>query len=114
MSKTTFKAVYCSLLTAIVLAVGCNFSPKYTVPPVITPVAFKETNGWKTAEPSDAVIKGKWWEMFNDAQLSALKDQVNVSNQTIVAALENFLAARAVANQARSQLYPTVTADPSV
>ena len=113
MSKATLKAVFWSLLTALALAAGCNFAPKYTVPPVATPPAYKETNGWKTAEPSDAVIKGKWWEMFDDPQLNALEHQVNVSNQTIVAALENFLAARAVAKEARSQLYPTITADPS-
>jgi NodT family efflux transporter outer membrane factor (OMF) lipoprotein len=99
---------------ALALAAGCNFAPTYKVPPVASPPAYKETNGWQTAQPSDGVIKGKWWEMFNDPQLNALEDQVNVSNQTIVAALENFLAAREVANQARSQLYPTVTADPSV
>ncbi len=102
------------MLAALALVAGCNFAPKYTVPPVATPAAYKETNGWKTAEPADAAIKGNWWEMFNDPQLNDLEQQVNVSNQTIVAALENFLAARAVAAQARSQLYPTVTADPSV
>jgi NodT family efflux transporter outer membrane factor (OMF) lipoprotein len=114
MSKATLKAICWTLLAALGLAAGCNFAPKYTVPPVATPAAFKETNGWKTAEPSDGLIKGKWWEMFNDPQLNALEDQVNVSNQTIVAALENFLAARAVAKEARSQLYPTITTDPSV
>jgi NodT family efflux transporter outer membrane factor (OMF) lipoprotein len=112
MSKATLKAVFWSLLTALALAAGCNFAPKYTVPPVATPPAFKETNGWKTAEPSDAVIKGKWWEMFNDPQLNDLEQQINVSNQTIVAALETFLAAREVAVQARTQLYPTLTAEP--
>jgi NodT family efflux transporter outer membrane factor (OMF) lipoprotein len=114
MSKATLKAVFWSLLTALALAAGCNFAPKYTVPPVATPPAYKETNGWKTAEPADAVIKGKWWEMFDDPQLNALEEQVAISNQTVVAALENFLAARAVAKEARSQLYPTITADPSV
>jgi NodT family efflux transporter outer membrane factor (OMF) lipoprotein len=114
MSKAILKAVCWSLLTALALAAGCNFAPKYRVPPVATPAAFKESDGWKTAEPSDAVIKGNWWEIFNDPQLNNLEQQVNVSNQTIVAALENFLAARAVAKEARSQLYPTISADPSV
>jgi NodT family efflux transporter outer membrane factor (OMF) lipoprotein len=113
MSQTTLKAFFWTLLAALALAAGCNFAPKYKVPPMDAPVAFKETNGWKTAEPSDSAIKGNWWEMFNDPQLNALEDQVNVSNQTIVAALETFLAARAVAKQAHSQLYPTVSAEPS-
>ena len=115
MSKATLKTGCWSSAAALALALaaGCNLAPRYTVPPVATPPAYKETNDWKTAEPADAVIKGKWWEMFNDPQLNALEDQVVVSNQNIAAALENFLAARAVAKQARSQFFPTVTADPS-
>ena len=66
------------------------------------------------AEPSDAALKGKWWEMFNDPQLNALEDQVNISNQNIAAALQNFLAARSLVKQAQSSLFPTVTADPGL
>ncbi len=113
MSKATLKVCCWSLLAALTLAAGCNFAPKYTAPTMATPPAYKETNGWKTAEPADTVIKGKWWEMFEDPQLDALEEQVVVSNQNLVAALENFLAARQVAIQARSELFPTVTGAPS-
>ena len=99
---------------ALALLAGCNMAPKYTVPPVQTPPAFKEAAGWKVAQPTDDVIRGKWWEMFNDPQLSALEDQVLVSNQTLVAALANFQAARAVVKEARSQFYPAVSAAPSL
>ena len=92
---------------------GCNLAPRYQQPSVQTPPAFKETNGWKLAQPSDGVIKGRWWEMFNDPQLNALEAQVAISNQNIVMALENFLAARAVVKEARSAYYPTVGVDPS-
>jgi NodT family efflux transporter outer membrane factor (OMF) lipoprotein len=111
MSKATFKAFFWSLLAA--LAAGCNFAPHYNVPPVATPPAYKEAEGWTKAQPADAVIKGTWWEMFNDPQLDTLESQVVVSNQSLVAALQNFLAARAVAKEARSALFPTVTADPA-
>ena len=47
-------------------------------------------------------------------ELNALEEQVAVSNQTVAAALANFLAARAVVKQNRSQYFPTVTASPSV
>lgn len=103
-----------SALAVLALAGGCNFAPHYTPPLVQTPPAFKETNGWKLAQPSDGVLKGKWWEMFNDPQLNALEDQVAVSNQNVVAAMENFFAARALVTEARSALYPTVSVDPSV
>ena len=109
-------------LACLVLFAGCSFAPKYAKPVVQTPAAFKElapeqfkeTEGWKAAEPKDDMIRGKWWEMFHEPELNALEGQVAISNQTVAAALANFLAARAVVKQTRSQYFPTVTASPSV
>lgn len=109
-------------LTSLVLFAGCSFAPNYVKPAVSTPTAFKElspeqcktTDGWKTAEPKDGMIRGKWWEMFHEPELNALEDQVAGSNQTVAVALANFLAARAVVKQAQSQYFPTVTVSPSV
>ena len=106
----------------LVLLSGCDFAPTYKKPAVETPGGYKEmtpeqlkdTDGWKTAEPRDDVLRGNWWEMFHDPELNALEAQVAVSNQTVAAALANFLAARAVVKQSRSQYFPTVTASPSV
>src|SRR5438309_11372182 len=117
----SFSGAWMLVLGAFFLS-GCSFAPKYARPPVRTPTAFKEltpsdfkeTDGWKTAEPQDDAIRGPWWEMFGDSQLNALEEEVNVSNQSIAAAFANFLAARAVVKEARSQFFPTVTASPSV
>jgi NodT family efflux transporter outer membrane factor (OMF) lipoprotein len=105
-----------------VLIGGCSFAPKYQRPAVQTPTAFKEltpqspeaTNIWKVAQPSDAVIRGKWWEMFTNSQLNALEEQVVISNQNVAAAFANFLSARALVKEARAQLFPTLAASPSV
>jgi NodT family efflux transporter outer membrane factor (OMF) lipoprotein len=109
-------------ISLALLFTSCSFSPKYTKPSTPNPAAYKEltpdqfktTEGWKTAEPSDALIRSNWWQMFNDSQLNALEIQAASSNQTVVAALANFLAARAVVKQARSQLFPTASVNPSV
>ena len=111
----------CALSGALLLS-GCTVGPKYHRPSVTTPEAFKEltpadypsTDGWKVAQPRDAALKGKWWEIFNDPQLNALEEQVNVSNQTIASAAAAFLVARAIVRQARSQYFPTVTVGPSI
>jgi NodT family efflux transporter outer membrane factor (OMF) lipoprotein len=66
------------------------------------------------AEPNDAALRGKWWEIFNDPQLNALEEKVNISNQTVASAAAAFLAARAEVKEARSQLFPTVTVGPSI
>jgi len=118
-TETRITAV---VFACMVLFGGCSFAPKYAKPSVQTPAAFKELtpeqskemDGWKTAEPKDDMIRGQWWEMFHEPELNAFEGQVVVSNQTVAAALANFLAARAVVKQARSQYFPTVSANPSV
>ena len=101
---------------------GCSFAPKYKTPAIETPATFKEltpeqsktTAGWKTAEPSDNAVRGRWWEMFGDTNLNALEDQVTGSNQTVVAAFENFIGSRAIMKQSRAGYFPTASFSPSV
>jgi NodT family efflux transporter outer membrane factor (OMF) lipoprotein len=110
------------LAVAPCLLAGCGVGPKYHTPPVETPAAYKEltpadfnnTEGWKVAQPRDDALRGKWWEIFNDPQLNALEEKVNVSNQNIAAAAASFFAARALVKEARSQLFPTATTNPAI
>lgn len=116
-----YQVVGVSLL-GIILFKGCDKAPKYVKPSTPTPAAykeltpdmFKETNDWKFARPNDAMVRGKWWEMFNDQHLNQLEQQLNVANQTIAVADANFRAARALIKEARSEYYPTVTTSPSI
>jgi len=109
-------------LIGLILFKGCDKAPKYAKPTVstppaykeITPESFKETENWKFARPKDDVIRGKWWEMFNDSQLNTLEEQVNISNQNIALADANFRIARDVVKESRSQYFPTVTTSPSI
>ena len=75
----------------LLLLAGCAVGPNYKRPAAPAPVAFKEQPppGWKEAQPGDALLKGKWWELYNDPTLNALEEQVTVSNHLfwIVAAL---------------------------
>ncbi|HTA21948.1 MAG TPA: efflux transporter outer membrane subunit [Terriglobales bacterium] len=109
------------LAVTLCLLAGC-VSPKYHRPSVQTPAAYKElppadlikTDGWKVAQPKDDALRGKWWEIFNEPELNALEEKINVSNQTIASAAANFLAARAMVKEARSQYFPTVTTNPAI
>jgi len=97
------------LATATILG-GCTSGPKYVRPDVETPAAYKEVPpGWKTAQPSDEISKGKWWEVYQDAQLNSFEEQVTVSNQTIRAALAQYQEARAAVRVSRSEYFPTVS-----
>jgi NodT family efflux transporter outer membrane factor (OMF) lipoprotein len=99
---------------------GCSIGPKYQPPSVPapelykeSPSQFKETDGWRVAQPSDAMLRGKWWEIFNDRELNALEEQLNVDNQTIKQTFENFMQARALVREARSQYFPSAATAPS-
>lgn len=108
--------VLCGLIS------GCRLGPPYhaPAPPKITAPNYKEStlnftdaDGWKVASPQDAMIRGKWWEIFNEPELNALEEQLNVNNQNIKVSFENFMEARAVVAEARAQFWPTISVNPS-
>ena len=72
-----------------------------------------QDGGWKVASPQDAMMRGNWWEVFHEPELNALEDQLNINNQNIKVYFQNYMAARAVIAEARSQYWPTITAKPS-
>jgi NodT family efflux transporter outer membrane factor (OMF) lipoprotein len=67
---------------------------------------------WKVAQPGDAMLRGKWWEIFQQPELNDLEEQLNIDNQNIKVYFENFMEARAIVRQAHAQLYPTVGVAP--
>lgn len=104
-----------ALACVIALLSGCTVGPDYVRPkaPTPEPDAYKEAAGWKVAEPSDHISRGAWWEIFNDPQLNALEEQVNISNQNIAAAEAQYRQARAAVEAARAGYFPQVTTGPS-
>jgi NodT family efflux transporter outer membrane factor (OMF) lipoprotein len=96
--------------------------PKYAKPTVPTPPAYKELapsvagpqSEWEASQPQDQMIRGKWWEIFNDTQLNSLEERVDVSNQNLKVAEAQFRQARDVIRINRSGLYPTVSAGPNI
>jgi NodT family efflux transporter outer membrane factor (OMF) lipoprotein len=109
-------------LGMLALLSGCQVGPKYNppTPTAVTAPSYKESTvnfhdqeGWKVASPQDAMIRGKWWEIFNEPELNDLEEQLVVNNMNIRASFENLMAARAVIAEARAQYWPTVTAGAS-
>lgn len=103
------------IVFGIVTLCGCNFSPKYSRPTIPASAGFKEatTNSdaggaWKPAEPRDRTSRGKWWEIYGDDELNGLEYQASLANQTVAAAVANFLTARALVKEARAGYFPTV------
>jgi NodT family efflux transporter outer membrane factor (OMF) lipoprotein len=101
---------------------GCTVGPKYVKPTVPMapgfkeqpPESFKESDGWKTAQPSDQALRGNWWEIFADPQLNALEEEVTLSNQDLKVAEARFRQARAMIRFNRSAEFPTISTSPSI
>ncbi|GGH07399.1 efflux transporter outer membrane subunit [Silvibacterium dinghuense] len=124
------------MAAALLPLAGCTVGPNYKRPDVPTPPAFKEQppasadnaaqssaahdtsaqnqDGWKPGQPADNALKGDWWTIYNDSELSTLEGQIDTANQTLKAAEANFRAARAQIGYARSYEAPTIGVSPSV
>src|SRR5260370_1499676 len=103
-------------LMIMLLLTGCMVGPKYTRPSAPVAPAYKEPlpADWKQAQPNDGVIRGKWWELYNDPALNALEEQVSISNQSFLAAEAQFRAARESVRIARAALFRPISASPSI
>jgi NodT family efflux transporter outer membrane factor (OMF) lipoprotein len=106
----------------LLLLVGCMVGPKYQKPPVpVTPAykepppdSFKESGEWKASHPNAAVLRGNWWEIFGDAQLNALEEQVTVANQDLKMAEARFRQARTMVRYNRGAEFPTIGVAPNI
>ena len=97
-------------VTALFLCLAaCVVGPDYQKPDAPVPEAYKETAGWKTAQPADAVARGAWWNVFDDPQLNDLEEQIDISNQTVKAAEAQVRQALALVQIARASYFPFVT-----
>jgi NodT family efflux transporter outer membrane factor (OMF) lipoprotein len=115
-------AIAAGAISLLAMLPGCNVGPKYhaPAPPAIAAPNYKESSlnfqdadGWKVASPQDAMIRGNWWEIFHEPELNALEEQLNANNQSIKVSYENYMAARAIIQEARAQYWPTITAAPT-
>lgn len=115
-------------LAALTLLAGCKpVGPNYNRPGYQPPAAYKETGAtavvpppnpvggsWQPASPSDGMLRGKWWEIYNDPQLNKLEERIATDNQTLRSSVETYLAVRDRVAAARAQLYPTLGVGASV
>jgi NodT family efflux transporter outer membrane factor (OMF) lipoprotein len=110
------------LACLLLMITACSIGPQYQRPEVRVPTAYKESppvsfkaaDGWKAAQPSDDLSRGQWWKVFQDPELNALEEQVDISNQTLAVAEAQLRGARAAIGVARAALFPTVTGTASV
>ncbi|MFM0052990.1 efflux transporter outer membrane subunit [Caballeronia grimmiae] len=106
------------LMASLLVVAGCSLAPTYEKPDVNPPAAYKETptlspseaGTWKTAQPSEEMLRGEWWTVFDDPTLNDLERQAQEANQNLKAAAARVKESRAINQTARAGLFPTLDA----
>ncbi len=108
MDKMRINIQLSSGIAACLLLSACVVGPDYKKPATPTEAAFKENADWKQTQPGDDIKRGPWWEVFGDATLNELEQQVDVANQSLVQAEAQYRQASALVSGARANYFPTV------
>jgi len=100
-------------LALLTVLAGCAVGPTYRRPTLAVPDGFKETAGWKQAQPNDAARGSAWWEALQDPELNALEQEVATANQSLLQAAANYEQARELARADRATFWPSLSAEGS-
>ena len=93
---------------ALTLLSACSLAPPLKIPVVPAADAYKEIGPWTEAQPADRVPRDSWWALYESPELDELEAKLIAGNPTLAAALANYAQARALADQARAGLFPTL------
>lgn len=102
-------AFLCGLLTLMLSGCASPFDvgPDYQSPSLDAPPAFRG------ADPtdSDVALSRRWWKLFDDPVLDELIEQALAHNQDLQAAAYRVDQARALAGEARAELFPRLAVE---
>jgi len=92
----------------MLLLSGCSLAPPLKTPAIPTANAYKELGPWTTAQPADRLPRDRWWTLYDSAELDELQKRLITGNPTLAAALADYAQAKALSDQARAGLFPTL------
>ncbi|WP_426139604.1 efflux transporter outer membrane subunit [Pseudomonas sp. DWP3-1-2] len=92
----------------VLLLSACAVGPDYHKPDMAAPAQFKAAQGWRQATPSDSMARGAWWELYGDAQLNALVEKLNSSNQTVAQYEAQYRQAKALVRSSKGAFFPSL------
>ncbi|MGD0492327.1 MAG: efflux transporter outer membrane subunit [Steroidobacteraceae bacterium] len=93
---------------------ACSLAPPLKTPVIPTGDAYKEIGPWTPAQPADRLPRDSWWTLYDSAELDEFEKRLIAGNPTLATALANYSQAKALSDQARAGLFPTMTVDPSL
>jgi NodT family efflux transporter outer membrane factor (OMF) lipoprotein len=95
-------------LSVMLLFSACSLAPPLKAPVIPTADAYKELGPWTTAQPADRLPRDSWWMFYDNAELDELQKRLIAGNPTLAAALADYAQAKALSDQARAGLFPTL------
>jgi NodT family efflux transporter outer membrane factor (OMF) lipoprotein len=98
----------CSGAALTLLLGACSLAPPLKTPNIPTADAFKEMTPWTQAQPSDRLPRDSWWTLYDSAELNGLQLRLIAGNPTLASALADYAQAKALSDQARAGLFPTL------
>jgi NodT family efflux transporter outer membrane factor (OMF) lipoprotein len=108
------KAASSSVAGLMLLLGACSLAPPLKIPDVPTADAYKELGPWTQAQPADRLPRDSWWTFYDSTEINELENRLIAGNPTLAAALANYAQAKALRDQARAGLFPTLSVDGSV
>jgi NodT family efflux transporter outer membrane factor (OMF) lipoprotein len=102
------KVILWSGAALTLLLSACSLAPPLKTPVIPAGDAYKEIGPWTQAEPADRLPRDSWWALYGNAELDDLEKRLIDGNPTLAAALANYAQAKALADQARAGLFPTL------
>lgn len=108
------RGIGCSGAALGLLLGACSLAPTLKTPEVPAGEAYKELGPWTQAQPADRLPRDSWWMLYGNAELDDLQKRLLDGNPTLAAAFANYAQARALADQARAGLFPSLGLNASV
>ncbi len=87
---------------------GCSLAPPLKTPDIPTAATYKEIGPWTQAQPGDRLPRDSWWTLYDNPELDELQKRLIAGNPTLAAALADYAQARALNDQARAGLFPSL------
>jgi len=85
---------------------GCMVGPTYQKPAVDVAETFVEPSPWTVSAPRDHLPKGRWWTIYEDAELDRLVTRATAASPTIAGAIARRDQARVLARFDRAGFFP--------
>jgi NodT family efflux transporter outer membrane factor (OMF) lipoprotein len=93
---------------------GCSLAPPLKTPEIPSGAAYKEIGPWTQARPADRLPRDSWWTLYDNTELNELEKRLIAGNPTLAAALASYAQAKALSDQARAGLFPSLDVNAGV